>query len=86
MADNEELFTHTVGIWTAGQLREALGGVPDELPVHVWIADEPGGETCDEQVVYDAGPWNSHGNEIAPPDQFGISCEFPPGEYYRRTR
>jgi len=35
MADNEELFTHTVGIWTAGQLREALGGVPDELPVHV---------------------------------------------------
>jgi hypothetical protein len=86
MSDDEELFTHTVTTWTVGDLRKALDGVPDELPLIVFIAEEPGGDTVDEQVVIGAGPRNDHGPEGAPPDSFEIGCEFPSGEYYRRTR
>lgn len=85
MSDDEELFTHTVRPWTAGELRKALDGVPDEFPVRVWYAEEPGGEFVDEQVVISAAPWSDQG-EDAPPDYFSISLEFPPGQYYRRKR
>ena len=86
MSDDEELFTHTVRAWTAGELRRALEGVPDDFPVRVFYAEEPGGDLVDEQVVIDAGPWNSRGTEGVPPDCFQIGCEFPSGKYYRRIR
>ena len=44
MADDEELFTHTVRAWTAGELRRALEGVPDDFPVTVVTAEEPGSQ------------------------------------------
>jgi Family of unknown function (DUF6225) len=88
--DDEELFCHQVTAWTAGELRRALHGVPDDMPVYVVIADEPGSELAgDEQVVIDAGPWTADGippSETVPPDHFAISCEFPSGQYYRRRR
>jgi hypothetical protein len=87
MAD-EEVFTHTVTAWTLGDLRRAVKeaeALPDDFPVTVTPAEEPGGELAgEEQVVISAGPWG--GREGAAPDHFEISCEFPPGEYYRRTR
>jgi hypothetical protein len=86
MSEDEELFTHTVRAWTAGELRKALASVADDFPVRVFLAEQPGGDTVDEQVVIDAGPWNSRGDNDAPPDCFTIGCEFPSGEYYRRTR
>jgi hypothetical protein len=44
--------------WTAGQLREALAGVPDGLPVRVITAGEPGSDIAgDEQAVIGAAPW-----------------------------
>jgi hypothetical protein len=82
MADDEE-FDHQITPWTAGQLRKALEGVPDDFVIRVWIAEDPGGDTVDEQAVIEAGPWSSHG-EGAPPDYFAIGCEFPSGRYYRR--
>ena len=69
-----ERFTHEVTAWTAGQLREALKDIPDGTPLRVSVAEEPGGDTCDEQVVFSAAPWN---------ECFLIETEFPPGVYYR---
>jgi hypothetical protein len=80
---DEELFDHEVTAWTAGALRKALDGVPDDMPVRVITAEEPGGDLAAEQVVIGGQPW---GGGTGPPDHFEISCEFPPGQYYRRTR
>lgn len=75
MADDEELFDHQVTALTAGDLRKALEGVPDDMTVRVMVAEEPGGDTADEQVVIAASRFGLH---------FEISTEFPSGEYYRR--
>jgi Family of unknown function (DUF6225) len=85
VADDEQLFTHTVRAWTAGELRKALEGVPADWPVIVQTAEEPGGDLlAPEQVVISAAPWNRIPDE--PPDHFEIGCEFPSGEYYRRKQ
>jgi Family of unknown function (DUF6225) len=88
--NDEELFDHQVTAWTVGQLRSALDGVPDGMPVRVVPADELGSDLAgDEQVVISAGPWTAEGippSETVPPDHFEISCEFPSGQYYRRGR
>lgn len=90
MSDDEELFTHTVRAWTLGDLRQAMKaaeGLPDDFPVTVITADEPGSDLAGpEQVVISTAPWNDQGQEGVPPDHFEISCEFPSGQYHRRTR
>lgn len=101
MRDDEEVFDHKVTAWTVGQLRQALAGVPDGLPVRVLTAEEPGGEFCGEQVVISAGPWadvdmgaggtaDELGAKLArgelQPDHFEVSLEFPSGQYCRRVR
>ena len=99
---DEELFDHQVTAWTVGQLRAALDGVPDDLPVRIITAEEPGSDLAGpEQVVISAAPWANvdvgYGGSAedvrarlasgqVQPDHFEISCEFPSGEYYRRTR
>jgi hypothetical protein len=96
---NEELFDHQVAAWTAGQLRQALAGVPDDFPVTVVTAEEPGSALAgDEQVIISAGPWSNTGADSADemrskiangelqPDHFEIDLEFPSGQYYRRVR
>ena len=68
--------------WTAGQLRAALAGIPDDLPVLVITAD------TDEQVITSAGPWAHVSAPFAEvrarlasgdlqPDHFEIGCEYP---------
>ena len=44
MSHDEELFTHTVRAWTAGELRKALEDVPNDFPVTVVAAEEPGSD------------------------------------------
>jgi hypothetical protein len=95
---DEELFDHQVTAWTAGQLRQALAGLPDDLPVSVLVSEEPGGEFADEQVIISAAPWATVDGASAEdvrarlangelqPDHFEISLEFPSGQYYRRIR
>ncbi|MEO3977885.1 DUF6225 family protein [Streptomyces sp. CAU 1734] len=39
MADT---FDHFPQVWTAGRLREALAGLPDDTPIHIGVADGPG--------------------------------------------
>jgi Family of unknown function (DUF6225) len=60
VTEDEELFDHQVTAWTVGQLRAALEGVPDDTPVIVNPAEEPGGElNAVEQVVISADRWAS---------------------------
>lgn len=95
--ESEELFDHHVTAWTVGQLREALEGVPDDLPICVIPAEEPGGDvSAEEQVIFGAAPWAdadaTSADEIRDrlareellPDHFEISLEFPSGQYWRR--
>ena len=91
MTDDEERFEHTVTPWTVGDLRRALDGVPDDTPIKVNVADEPGGDMVDEQVLVGAG-FGQHRMGGDAPDtwrtdkEFGLDCEFPAGTYYRRKR
>lgn len=90
MADDEELFTHTVTAWTAGQLRKALEGVPDDFPLVIIPADEPDNDLAAEaQVVTSAktaGSWDPAAREYGAPDHFQVACDFPSGQYCRRRR
>jgi hypothetical protein len=85
MSGDEELFQHEVQEWTVGQLREALAEVPDDTPLIVFVAEEPGGLTVGEQVVINASfATIVDDNGVAVQETaFGIGCEFPSGEYYR---
>jgi len=98
MAEDEELFHHEVTPWTVGDLRRALDGLPDHLPVVVNIAEDPGGDTALEQVITGAG-FGTIRRRVGPgeyvdevgPDGYidevdstlGIDCQFPTGDYYR---
>jgi hypothetical protein len=85
--DGEELFRHEVTPWTVGQLRAALAGLPDDTPLQVNYAEEPGGKFVSTQVVIGAGFGSSTMNGVTTDDrEFSIDCEFPSGEYYRRIR
>jgi hypothetical protein len=58
MTEDEELFDHQVTAWTVGDLRKALEEMPDDMPVTVVTAEEPGSDfASDEQVVVSAAPW-----------------------------
>lgn len=73
MADDEEEFDHQVTPWTVGQLRAALEGLPDDLPVSVITAEEPGSDQAgDEQVVISAAPWADV--DVGPTGSAGRIC------------
>lgn len=83
----EEEYHHLVDAWTVGQLRAALDGLPDELPIIVDVAETPGGDLVDEQVVIHVG--FGHGTTGDGEEYVGrelrIGCEFPSGRYTRGT-
>lgn len=55
MTSTEETFDHSVQAWTVGDLRRALDGMPDDLPLTGWVFEEPGGREYAEYVITDAG-------------------------------
>jgi hypothetical protein len=76
---DEEQYRHDVTPWTAGQLGAAMADLPDDMPVEVAVAEQPGGVFVNLQVVTDAA---------ANPDtdsrsEFTIACEYPSGNYIR---
>ena len=76
---------HVAGAWTVG-LRAALVGLPDDLPIIVDVAEEPGGDLVDEQVVIHVGFGHGvagDGSEFTG-REVRIGCEFPTGTYERR--
>lgn len=81
-----EPYEHTVAAWSVGQLRAALDGLPDDLPIIVDVAEEPGGDTVEEQVVINVGLGHGtlgDGTEFVG-RELRIGCEFPSGTYDRK--
>ncbi|MER6610377.1 DUF6225 family protein [Streptomyces sp. NPDC000927] len=37
-----DIYEHAPKIWNAAQLREALKDVPDDAPIHIGVAEDPG--------------------------------------------
>lgn len=88
MTSNEEEFDHIVQAWSVGDLRRALAGMPDDLPLIGWVPEEPGGREVAEYVITDAGYGAVVGDDdqlIQDRTQLGIQLEFPSGSYYRQT-
>jgi len=79
-------YEHTVEAWNVGQVRAALDGPPDDLPIIVDVAEEPGGDTVEEQVVIHVGFGQGtlgDGTEFIG-RELRIGCEFPSGSYHRK--
>lgn len=76
---------HKVEAWTVGQLRNALADLPDDLPLSVDVAEEPGGKFAEEQVVIPVGfgyEIDGKGEPFVGP-KLRISCDYPSGAYRR---
>ncbi|MFD9607642.1 DUF6225 family protein, partial [Streptomyces sp. NPDC059970] len=43
MADT---FDHAPSAWNAAQLREAIKDLPDDAPIRIGVADDPGNFDC----------------------------------------
>ncbi|WP_425285097.1 DUF6225 family protein [Arthrobacter crystallopoietes] len=67
-----------------GRLCNALAGLPDDLPIIVDVAEEPGSDLVQEQVVIHVG--FGHGVDVQGEPFIGrelrIGCEFPSGTYH----
>ncbi|WP_331754152.1 DUF6225 family protein [Streptomyces sp. NBC_00826] len=37
-----DVFDHAPRVWNAAQLRAALEGLPDDTPIHIGVAEDPG--------------------------------------------
>jgi hypothetical protein len=76
---DEEQYRHDVTPWTVGQLRAAMADLPDDLPIEVAVAEQPGGVFVNLQVVIDAAA--NHDKDSK--SEFTIACEYPSGTYIR---
>lgn len=92
MTENEELFRHDPKQWTVGQLRQAMEGMADDLPLEVVVPPRPGG-VAESRVVVHAGlnavtgartstPGDGHVDEMR--KGLLIECDYAPGAYFRR--
>ncbi|MEU4165168.1 DUF6225 family protein, partial [Actinoplanes sp. NPDC026670] len=91
--NSEEAFEHQAEGLTVGTVLATLQDLPGEMPIVVWVAEQPGGAgDGSTQIVYDA----AMGAEWSPPnlreetegewvtaDWFGLELEFPTGIYSR---
>ncbi|MFG2677013.1 DUF6225 family protein [Streptomyces sp. NPDC048445] len=86
MADT---FEHVPQVWTAGQLRQALDGLPDDTPIYLDIAEDPGDfDGSRDGVLVDAYHeevrWPSTDDE---PERYEsekaitLSADWKPGTY-----
>ena len=86
-----EPFTHEVQPITAAAVLAAMDGLPDDMPVDVWPADDPGSNTGETQVVYDAAiglDWSppargEREGEWVTGNHFDLQLEYPSGRYLR---
>lgn len=50
-----DTFDHAPQVWNAAQLREALKDLPDDTPIHIGVAEDPGDfDGYRESVLVDA--------------------------------
>lgn len=85
--DETVKYDHQVTPWTVGQLRAAMAGLPEDLPLAALVAEEAGSDLAAVQVVIGAGfghGTDGDGEEFVD-REFQICCEFPSGTYLRRA-
>ncbi|WP_430787135.1 DUF6225 family protein [Actinoplanes sp. G11-F43] len=86
-----EEYEHRVEPVTVAGLLAAIAEHPDDMPLLAWLADEPGDENGDEQIVYDGEigqDWvppvrGEREGEWVPGHHFDLQLEFKPGRYLR---
>ncbi|MEU2135303.1 MULTISPECIES: DUF6225 family protein [unclassified Streptomyces] len=86
MADT---FDHAPQVWNAAQLREALKDLPDDTPIHIGVAEDPGDfGGYRESVLVDAHHvenwWPANGTtpERAEKEKaLTLFADWTPGEY-----
>jgi len=81
MTSAEEEFDHRVHAWLSDQLSAQLADAPEHLPIGVMIAEVPGGGWVADELVATAVAVSAPGAD----QHVEISCDFPSGQYYRRT-
>ncbi|MER7048467.1 DUF6225 family protein [Streptomyces jumonjinensis] len=84
MADT---FDHAPQVWTAGRLREALSALPDDTPIHVGVADEPGDfGGYSEYSLVDLEPVEKDSAGSGPGVthvEYTLLADYKAGQYYR---
>ena len=86
-----KMVKHEVSAWTVGQLRKALDGYPDGMPVRVAPLEEPGGDLeAPLQVVVsseirlfadDHGALSRRAQNGDGRDYVTLECDYPSGDY-----
>ncbi|WP_331756347.1 DUF6225 family protein (plasmid) [Streptomyces sp. NBC_01590] len=50
-----DIYEHAPQVWNAAQLRDALKDLPDDTPIHIGVAEDPGDfDGYRESVLVDA--------------------------------
>lgn len=76
------IYTHDRAAFTVGQLRQALAGLPDHLPVAVSAPSAPGQPADHELVIVGVGHgWVTEGDESYIDATLGIQCDYASGEW-----
>ena len=79
-----ETFELSSSQWTVGQLRAELVGLPDSMPIVVFVAERPGGEITIRQVLTGAGfGVGIRIDDVPARDAFPLSADYPTGTYPR---
>ena len=86
-----KMVKHEVSAWTVGQLRKALDGFPEDMPVRVAPLEEPGGDLeAPLQVVIstevrlfadDRGALARRAQNGDGKDYVTLECDYPSGQY-----
>ncbi|MER5772523.1 DUF6225 family protein [Streptomyces sp. NPDC001985] len=84
MADT---FDHAPAVWTAARLREALAALPDDTPLHIGVADDPGDfDGYSEYALVNLEPVekDSAGRAGSPATvEYTLFADFKAGQYHR---
>ncbi|MFE5584097.1 DUF6225 family protein [Kitasatospora sp. NPDC056531] len=86
MADTDT-YAHSPEVWTAGRLREAIKDLPDDAPIHIGVASDPGDfDGYQDHVLVDYEPielcWPAtttapERNEV----EYTLFADWPAGTY-----
>ncbi|GIJ63063.1 DUF6225 family protein [Virgisporangium aurantiacum] len=90
-ATTGEPFIHEAEPLTVAAVLAAMEGLPDDMPVVVWPAEDPGSNDGDDQVDFDGAiglDWSpptrgEREGEWVTGNHFDLQLEYPSGKYLR---
>ncbi|MEU3656443.1 DUF6225 family protein [Streptomyces sp. NPDC032161] len=86
-----DVFDHAPQVWNAAQLRDALKDMPDDAPIHIGVAEDPGDfDGYREGVLVDAHQvehwWPATSTEperVETEKAITLFADWQPGAYNR---